>query len=360
MTQASGMKTVRGSFVAVFAMLFSLLSVPLAAQHADAIDELDTVLVTGEHPGPGLWKVSKGVHVMWVLGTHAPLPKGMTWRSQNMESRIAESQEVMLPGIVDVQLDFDVGLFKLISLIPAAVRADNIPDGKTLKDILPAETYEEWRRLSNKYLTRSRSADKSRPSFAMDRLRSSAYRRESLTDGPVVSAIVKNAAKKHKVNVRRLPDVVRSVKFENVEAVLKQIRKLDFPDIDCFANSIGHLEDDIEHLKLLANAWAHGDVDALRTLHDQSEAGTECDNVMELALTTGDSALAESTRRMAANYERSEKEARIQLEANWIKAARAALDRNLSTFAVLPIRELVAADGYVAKLAELGYEVEGQ
>jgi hypothetical protein len=53
-------------------------------------------------------------------------------------------------------------------------------------------------------------------------------------------------------------------------------------------------------------------------------------------------------------------EDRIQLEANWIKAARTTLDRNLSTFAVLPLRELVATDGYVAKLAELGYEVEGQ
>jgi hypothetical protein len=111
---------------------------------------------------------------------------------------------------------------------------------------------------------------------------------------------------------------------------------------------------------VLANAWAHGDVGALRTLHDQPEAGTECDNAMEMALTAGDSALAVSARKMAANYERNETEGRIQLEANWIKAARAALDRNLSTFAVLPIRELVAFDGYVAKLKELGYEVEGQ
>jgi uncharacterized protein YbaP (TraB family) len=349
----------RGSLAARIVML-CLASMPLAAQPEDSVEELDTVLVTGEHPGPGLWKVSKGDHVMWILGTYEPLPKGMTWRSRSVESRIAESQEVMLPGIVDIKLDFDVGFFKLISLIPAAVKADNLPDGKTLKDILPAETYLEWRRLTGKYMARSRGANKSRPWSAMDRLRRSAYSKEKLTDGPVVNTIVKTAAKKHKVNIHRLPDVVRSVKFENVEGVLKHMRGLDFPDIDCFTTSIGRLEDDIEHLKLLANAWAHGDVGTLRTLHEQPEAGTECNSVMEMALVAGDSAVAETTRRMAADYERSEKEGRIQLEANWIKAARAALDRNLSTFAVLPIRELVATDGYVAKLKELGYEVEGQ
>jgi uncharacterized protein YbaP (TraB family) len=349
-----------GLFAAGIAALGLFASAPLAAQQAEAIDELDAVLVTGEHPGPGLWKVSKGDHVLWVLGTYEPLPKGMTWRSWNVESRIAESQEVMLPGVVDVQLDFDIGFFKAISLIPAAARADNIPGGKTLKDILPAETYGLWRRLSEKYMARSHSADKSRPSFAMDKLRTSAYRKQRLTDGPVVDKIVRNAAKKHKIHVRRLPDVVRSVRFENLEALLKNLRKLDNPDVECFTTSIARLEGDIEHMKALANAWAQGDVDALRTLHEQPEVGRECDNVMEMALTSGDSAIAESTRKMAAEYERKEAEGRIQLEASWIRAARAALDRNLSTFAVLPIREVVAANGYVAKLAELGYEVEGQ
>jgi len=49
-----------------------------------------TILVSGQRPGPGLWKVSKGDHVMWVFGTYGPLPKGMEWRSKDAERKIAQ------------------------------------------------------------------------------------------------------------------------------------------------------------------------------------------------------------------------------------------------------------------------------
>jgi hypothetical protein len=37
--------------------------------------EMQEVVVTGEQPGPGLWQVSKGDHVLWVLGTVPLSPK---------------------------------------------------------------------------------------------------------------------------------------------------------------------------------------------------------------------------------------------------------------------------------------------
>lgn len=36
-----------------------------------------TVVVEGRRPGPGVWKVSKDGHVMWVFGTYSPLPQKM-------------------------------------------------------------------------------------------------------------------------------------------------------------------------------------------------------------------------------------------------------------------------------------------
>ena len=40
---------------------------------------LEEVLVTGQQPGPGLWKVTRPSdgtdHVLWVLGSYGPLPK---------------------------------------------------------------------------------------------------------------------------------------------------------------------------------------------------------------------------------------------------------------------------------------------
>ena len=73
------------------------------AQDAVGVDEaptlLDEVLVSGEQPGPGLWKVIKttpaGEHVMWVLGSYGPLPQKMQWRSAQVEQAIASYQQVL-------------------------------------------------------------------------------------------------------------------------------------------------------------------------------------------------------------------------------------------------------------------------
>ena len=79
------------------AMLAGALLLPARMQTAEAPapEELETFVVSGEQPGPGLWKVTRDDHVMWVLASYAPLPKGMTWRSKQIEARIAESQEVL-------------------------------------------------------------------------------------------------------------------------------------------------------------------------------------------------------------------------------------------------------------------------
>src|SRR5512141_1499781 len=54
---------------------------------------LSVVVVKGSLPGPGLWKVSKDDHVMWVLGISAPLPAQMTWKTQEVEKLLSGSQE---------------------------------------------------------------------------------------------------------------------------------------------------------------------------------------------------------------------------------------------------------------------------
>ena len=59
-------------------------------------EDLEVVLVTGEQPGPGLWKVSSGDHVLWILGEVAPQPGKVKWRSKRFEALLDQSQEVLL------------------------------------------------------------------------------------------------------------------------------------------------------------------------------------------------------------------------------------------------------------------------
>src|SRR5580700_3677217 len=62
---------------------------------ANAPTGIVEIEVTGERAGPRMWKVSKGDHVLWIMGTLEPLPKKMTWRSRDVEDVLAQSQEVL-------------------------------------------------------------------------------------------------------------------------------------------------------------------------------------------------------------------------------------------------------------------------
>ena len=66
-------------------------SSPPAANEAPT----DEVIVEGKHEGPRMWRVAKGDHVLWVLGTISPLPRKMTWQSESVETVLQETQEVL-------------------------------------------------------------------------------------------------------------------------------------------------------------------------------------------------------------------------------------------------------------------------
>jgi hypothetical protein len=341
--------------VAAVCAVFALLAGLAFAAEPPQDEELETVLVIGEQPGPGLWKVSKDGHVMWVLASYEPLPKGMSWRARQVEARIAESQQVLLPGVVDMHLD--IGLFSALTHIPSIIKAVSIPDGKTLQDVLPPATYAKWRPLREKYV--GRSVERLRPTLAIDELREAAYDKNDLRGGPDVEAVVRAAAKRHKVPVRRLRDAERTVRTPPLKGMLKTMQQVGLPDIDCFTLSLERVPGDLERMKVLANAWARGDIDAMRGLEQQPVIGNECENVLEFATTQGDSAGAAAVKQMEADWKWHEEQATVQAKREWVAAARGALERNRSTFAVLPVREVVGASGYLAELVKLGYEVEG-
>src|ERR1700723_964152 len=69
-----------------------------APNSSDGSSILGEVDVVGEQPGPGLWKVSKGDHVLWLLGTLDHLPRRMTWRSSEVEAALSQSQELLTSG----------------------------------------------------------------------------------------------------------------------------------------------------------------------------------------------------------------------------------------------------------------------
>ena len=336
------------------------LVLPAPARSAAEVPELETFVVSGEQPGPGLWKVSKGDHVMWVLAAYAPLPKDMTWGTQQIEARITESQEVLYAA--NISIAPNIGLFRALTLIPAALKAGKIPDGRTLKDVLPPETYARWLELRQKYMGKDDDAEKYRPAIALEQLRGAAMRKSKLFGGPNVYAVVGDIRKKHKIASNMPAAVSRTVRVEDPRGMLKAAQKLQLPDVECFTSGLEQIEPEIERVRELGNAWARGDITKLRSMHRnltfKEELNQSCANALMIALREGKSTDAAHLNKTMADFEWHAELASVQSQLNWIAAAKVALEKNPSTFAVLSVSDVLRPDGHIEKLRALGYTVE--
>lgn len=321
----------------IFAAALFLVAIPGFAQEAPAPPELQTISVTGEQPGPGLWKVSKGEHVLWILGTVAPLPRDIRWKSKALEERIAQSQELISGG--GVGLKADVGFFGTLALLPSLIGIRNNPDGKHLDEVVPPELYARWVAAKRKYIGHSNRVEKWRPIFAALKLYEAAMDRSRLTGADYVARQVRDDAKRAHLAIVK-PQVIFDVK--EPRATVQEFKAAPIADIDCFRKTLDRIDANLANMTVRANAWAVGDIDALRAL-PQSDQWDACMGAVS------SSGIA---------HEQGLTDVQARLDAAWIAAARAALEKNASTVALVNMRHLLAADGYLARLAALGYRVE--
>ena len=301
--------------------------------------ELPTVVVSGEQPGPGLWKVTSGDHTLWILGTLSPLPKDIRWKSHEVEDVIASAQEILDPP--RVKMDANVGFFGKLSLLPTLVGVRDNPDHKTLGDVVPPELYGRWLALKTKYFGagRGRNIETWRPIFAAIELWNQAIRKAGLTRSDIAGDVVRDAAKRAKLEPVA---PTYTVEVDDPRAAVKEFKKGEMDDLECFRKTLDRIDSDLNAMTVRANAWATGDVATLRTLPDsgQREACIAAITGTDLARERGVADLPD------------------RVENAWLDAASQALAKNAVTFARLPIADLLAKDGYVAKLKAKGYTVE--
>ncbi len=297
--------------------------------------ELATIVVTGEQPGPGLWQVRKGGHVLWVLGTLAPLPRAMQWRAGEVGERIAQAQALLdRPGL---SIKSDLGWFGQLALAPWLIGVRNLPDGKKLEDVVPAELYARWQVLKRRYLGRGNKVERWRPLFAATALYRAAVRANGMS---VETAAVDERIAQFAKEAKLTPIPLRiEIALDRPRAAIKQFKHEQIDDIACFARTIERLETDLVTMRQRANAWASGDLAALRALPyvDQSAACFEAMQRSQVLQAAGD----------------------IEARARelWLDAAGKALDAHAVSLALLPMSEVVGADGYLGALRARGYEV---
>ncbi|GGY83323.1 GumN protein [Cellvibrio zantedeschiae] len=328
-------------FITVFCSL--ILSAHCFAQTNPAsdapssnLDAVDEILIIGEQPGPSLWRVYKGDNVLWILGTFGPLPKKLQWRSKQAEDAIINSQEVFMPPGAHAK----IGFFSQLALLPSVIGLKKSPDGLTLEEKVPADVYERWLSLKEKYIGKDKAVEKYRPIFAGHELLETAQKKAGFDDEDMIVKRVQELAKKHKIKVTT-PTYEFTV--EAPRQTLKRFKQTEMDDVPCFTKMVDHLAKDLNNMRLRANAWATGDLAALADL-PITDPGSECWDAF-----------------MKSSFAEQEgmKDLPAKVEAEWYARIDEALTNNTSSFALVPTLEMLKKDNVMAKLQAKGYRIEG-
>ena len=324
-------------------------SVDQAAQPAAAPDPLiapdpiiapdavpSTVVVEGRRPGPGVWKVSKGPHVMWVFGTYAPLPQKMEWDASRVERLVAKSQEVLMPPVAKAH----IGFFRGLTALPSLIGIKRNPDDAVLHDVVPPDVYAHWTVLKTKYIGDDDGIEHYRPVFAGEELLLAGLKQSGLTYGSEVLGTIEDIAKKNKV---RLSDSGYDVMLDDPRKLVRDFKNSQVDDLVCFTKTLDSLDVDLETMRVRANAWANGDIAEIRGLNFAERRDACLDALMN-------SSIAKDAAEL--------RQVRERLRTAWIRTAEKALANNTATFAVLEIQDIVGPTSYLAALQAKGYTVE--
>lgn len=306
-----------------------------ASAGPDVVD-LAPVVVSGVLPGPALWKVTKGDHVMWVLGITQPLPKNMQWDSARVEKLVESSQQVLkVPRMV---IGAKVGFWGRLSLIPSMTGLKKLPGGRTLKDALPPSLYSRWEVQKTKYLDGSSGSDRLRPMFAGEKLYAAAIKQSQMTNDGGVEKAIYAMAERHKVEVA---DTSYVMILKDPRADAKRFKQATMDDQQCLSGILDATEQALSQAIARANAWATGNIEALRSVLAVPQKD-ECLSAL------GDTDFA---KRLGIN------DINDKIKQTWVKAVDSAIESNERTMALLPMDQVLSDNGYLTALKTSGYTV---
>ncbi len=300
-------------------------SVPARVRAADPPPTMDEIVVTGERTGPGMWHVHRGAAQLWILGSMSPLPKGITWRSKQLEQVLETTQQVV------VQKPFDIGIARVLWLLLTERSALMVPGGKRLADVMPPKLHARFALQRAKFTDDADKWERFRPSIAALLLQQAAFHQVGLSTRLDLGAAVRELAKKHGVRIDE-------IKIAGVGDVLEALKTMPpATENACVEASLVTVESDLPRLKERAQAWADGNVEKIASLR-QPAAVDACRVAMEQGAGASDLiALARRT---------------------WLDAMLKYLQQDGVTVAVVNIDLMLEPGGLLDELRAKGYDID--
>jgi uncharacterized protein YbaP (TraB family) len=294
-----------------------------AGAQAPKVEEL---VVTGERTGPGMWHVQRGRGQLWILGSLSPLPRGITWRSREVEHILGHTNQVL------VQEPFEIGVTRILWTFLTRRDLFLIHGGKRLRDVLPPATYARFDRQRAQVTDDPRKWERYRPIMAAALLQREAFHKVNLSLRLDIGASLRLLARQHYVRLEE----VDTARFGDMLAALKTLP--DSTENTCLDASLTTLESGLPRLIERAGAWADGNVERLAAL-PEPPAVDACREALEQAQGAG---------------------AMIgRLRQTWLATLKKYLDNGSTTIAVINLDLVLEPGGLLEILRSEGYEVEG-
>jgi uncharacterized protein YbaP (TraB family) len=286
---------------------------------------LQEIVVTGERTGPGMWHVRHGGADVWLLGSLSPLPRGITWRSRQVEHVLATTSQVL------VQKPFEISIPRILWVLLTERSLVLETHGKRLKDVLPPELHERFATLRTKYTEDSDKWEHYRPIIAAALLQQAAFHQAGLSMRMDLGASVRVLAKNAHVRVEE-------VKMAGVGDMLDTLKTMP-PATEnlCVDASLIVTESALPRLIARAQAWVDGNIERLQSL-PVPPAVDACRDALEGGHGTLD---------IIALMRRS-----------WLASIEKSLQGSGTTIAVVNWDLLIDPGGLLEQLRAAGFEIE--
>jgi len=182
--------------------------------------------------------------------------------------------------------------------------------------------------------------ERERPIFAADELFRKGLAQAGLSSGQEVRFAIEKIVKKNKI---KTTSSEVKLALDDPARMIKDFKKSTLDDAACFSRTIERLESDIDAMRIRANAWAKGDLEGILALRyaDRDQAcGAALANSAFVQQQPGFQAV----------------EARMR--DAWLASAEKSLAANASTFAILPLKDILDPNGFMTALQARGYQVD--
>jgi uncharacterized protein YbaP (TraB family) len=292
---------------------------------------LPEIVVEGQHEGPRMWRITRGDHVLWILGTVSPLPRRLIWKPDAVQAVLKQTQEV-----VPAWPSYGIGANPITALRVYIQwrRMQKPPDHMPLQQALPPQLYARVAALEARYDPHDKALEQLRPMLAAQRLLTRVLEASGLTARNEVQQTVLELARAQGVRVRQ-----DKLRIDDPVDLLKDVGATPLSgEVACLDAVVTRLETDIGPMQARARAWALGDVATLRAL-PHTDNRTACVTAVS------------TSERVRSLIERA--------QDDWLVAVEDSLARNRGTLAVQTMDRLLGEQGALATLRARGYNVEG-